>query len=231
MSLLFHYYFTIMSLLLRYHRYLRAARQQGLTFMAPEVPAEGECQQPMLAIGPVDVTVLAVFGTSSAQGKLTLQLALRRILTEWGYRVGQLGTEPHAELLGMDYAFPIGHASTVNLPLDSYPEYVDGKMRELCQHKRPDLIIAGSQSGTIPFDLHDPRTFALPSLSFMLGVKPDACVLVVNAIDAESYIRDTIASGSGIRRLAERIVDQFSRCARAPGHTLTEEVSWVRKRA
>jgi uncharacterized NAD-dependent epimerase/dehydratase family protein len=269
----------------RYQPYLRAAREQGLTFMAPEVPAEGELLLPVQT-EPVDVPVLAVFGTSSSQGKLTVQLALRRTLAEGGYRIGQIGTEPHAELLGMDHAFPIGHASTVNLPLDSYPEYLDSKMRQLCKRKRPDLILAGSQSGTIPFDLHDPGTFALPSLSFMLGIKPDACVLVVNAIDDESYIRDTIeaigaigkcpvlalalsdqskimdpqaggnrisdtdlsrtlrhlenqfsitavsiASVTGIRRLAERIVDQFSRRARVPGHLRMEEETWDRKRA
>ena len=31
---------------------------------------------------------------------------------------------------------------------------------------------------------------------FLLGVKPDACILVVNSIDTEEYIRDTI---DGIR--------------------------------
>ncbi len=33
-----------------------------------------------LAYGPVDVSVLGVFGTSSQQGKFTLQLILRRHL-------------------------------------------------------------------------------------------------------------------------------------------------------
>ncbi len=210
----------------RYQPHLRAAREQDLTFMAPEVPAEGELLLPVQT-EPVDVPVLAVFGTSSSQGKLTLQLALRRILAERGYCIGQIGTEPHAELLGMDYAFPIGHASTVNLPLDSYPEYLDGKMRELCKRKRPDLIIGGSQSGTIPFDLHDPQTFALPSLSFMLGIKPDACVLVVNAIDAESYIRDTIEAIGAIGKcpvLALALSDQSRIAGASPavGHRISD---------
>jgi len=54
----------------RYQPYLRAAREQGLTFMAPEVPAEGELLLPVQT-EPVNVPVLAVFGTSSSQGKLT----------------------------------------------------------------------------------------------------------------------------------------------------------------
>jgi len=188
-----------------YEHYLQQAQELDLRFMAPEVPAAGEDVLPqrlsLEAVDisgdisgdvPVDVPVVGVFGTSSSQGKLTLQLALRRTMSEWGYRVGQIGTEPHAQLLGMDLAFPMGHASTVNLPLGAYPEYLDRKLRELCKRLRPDLIIAGSQSGTIPFDLNDPRTLALPSLSFLLGIKPDACVLVVNGVDAESYIRHTI---------------------------------------
>ena len=267
----------------RYAPHLRAARASGLHFVAPEVPEAGERSHVLEPLEPVDVPVLGVFGTSSSQGKFTLQLAMRRALTEWGYRVGQVGTEPHAELLGMDYAFPIGHASTVNLPLGAYPEFLDRKMREICCRRRPDLIIAGSQSGTIPFDLDDPRTYALPSLSFLLGVKPDACVLVVNGGDAESYIRHTIdalgaigkcsvialamsdqrkgepktrepddrisdtelaerlrcledrfsvpaasiASPSGVLRLAEQVVERLSRLSQP----LLEEAHWQKKRA
>jgi hypothetical protein len=45
----------------------------------------------------------------------------------------------------------------------------------------------------VPFDRNEPRTLTLATLAFLLGTKPDACILVVNDIDPEDYIQDTIA--------------------------------------
>jgi hypothetical protein len=100
----------------------------------------------------------------------------------------------------MDATFPMGYASPLKLPLQSYVPYLDHVMREICSQKRPDILLTGSQSGTIPYDVMDHKTHAMPSVAFLLGVKPDACILVVNSIDAEDYIRDTI---DGIRALCK----------------------------
>lgn len=140
---------------------------------------------------PVGAPVLTVFGTSASQGKFTLQLGLRRRLQALGYRVGQLGTEPHAELFGMDGCFPMGYASPLRIPLQHYPAYLDAQMRVISA-RRPDIIITGSQSGTIPYDIHSPDTYSLASLAFLLGIRADACVLVVNSIDADDYIQHTL---------------------------------------
>ena len=140
----------------------------------------------------VDVPVLGVFGTSSRQGKFTLQLALRRRLIQGGYRVGQVGTEHHAELFGMDLSFPMGYASPLDLPLQYYVPYLDHMMKEINRQRRPDIVLVGSQSGTIPFDVSYPDTHILPSLAFLLGTRPDASILVVNGIDPDDYIRDTL---------------------------------------
>ena len=178
------------------------ADKKGLRLVYPHVPMEEivRAVQHFNALPPVDVPVLSVVGTSSQQGKFTLQLALRRRLMQAGYRVGQLGTEHHARLLGMDAAFPIGYASPLNLSLQHYVPYLDYKMREICQRKQPDIILTGSQSGTIPYHVMEHSTHCLSSLAFLLGVKPDACILVVNSIDAEDYIRDTI---DGIRAVCK----------------------------
>jgi uncharacterized NAD-dependent epimerase/dehydratase family protein len=152
------------------------------------------------SLSPVDVPVVSVMGTSSQQGKFTLQLALRRKLRQAGYRVGQLGTEHHACLLGMDAVFPMGYASPLKLPLQYYVPYLDYKMREICERKNPDIILTGSQSGTIPYDVMEHSTHSMSSLAFLLGVKADVCILVVNSIDVEEYIRDTI---DGIRAVCK----------------------------
>ena len=148
----------------------------------------------------VDAPVVAVMGTSSQQGKFTLQMALRRLFLNADYKVAQIGTEHHSELLGMDFAFPMGYGSTLKMPLQSYVPFLDFKMREINHHKQPEIIITGSQSGTIPYDVCDHTTHSLSSLAFLLGVKPDACVLVVNSIDTDEYIRDTL---DGIRAVCK----------------------------
>ncbi|MCE2433724.1 MAG: S8 family serine peptidase [Candidatus Latescibacteria bacterium] len=178
------------------------ANQNGLRLAYPHVHREeiAHAIQHFNALPPVDVPVLSVMGTSSRQGKFTLQLALRRRLIQKGYKVGQIGTEHHARLFGMDAAFPMGYASPLKLPFQHYIPYLDYKMREICQRTQPDIILTGSQSGTIPYHVQEHSTHCLSSLAFLLGVKPDACILVVNSIDAEGYIRDTI---DGIRAVCK----------------------------
>ncbi|MCC7263565.1 MAG: S8 family serine peptidase [Candidatus Latescibacteria bacterium] len=170
------------------------ARDQGLHLYYPDVPATevARALTPAAQTPPVGVPVLGVFGTSSSQGKFTVQLILRQRLLARGYQVGQLGTEPHAELFGMDLVFPSGYDSPLVLRLQDYAPYLDAKLRQLCQEKEPDLILVGSQSGTIPYDPEESSTHSLSSLAFLCGTRPDACVLVVNSIDPEQYIADTL---------------------------------------
>ncbi len=178
------------------------AGKKGLHLAYPYVSREEFAQaiQNFNALPPVDVPVLSVMGTSSQQGKFTLQLALRRKLIQKGYKVGQVGTEHHSRLFGMDAAFPMGYASPLKLPFQHYIPYLDYKIREICQRTQSDIILTGSQSGTIPYHVQEHSTHCLSSLAFLLGVKPDACILVVNSIDAEEYIRDTI---DGIRAVCK----------------------------
>ena len=170
------------------------ARKKRLNIVYPNV-SQGEVrhilQNPQKQRA-VDVPVLGVFGTSSQQGKFTVQLALRSKLLEMGYRVAQVGTEHHAELFGMDLAFPMGYASPLELPLQVYVPYLDHKMKEICRKKEPEIMLVGSQSGTIPYDVVEHDTHSLPTIAFLLATKPDACILVVNSIDPDEYIRDTI---------------------------------------
>jgi len=75
---------------------------------------------------------------------------------------------------------------------------IDAKLREVNHRQRPHLIVVGSQSGTVPYNVSEPETHTLPTVAFLMGVKPDACLLVVNSIDSDDYIQDTI---DGIRAL------------------------------
>ena len=177
------------------------AREKGLHITYPDIPLEEIVESIMLDRGNgVDVPVLGVFGTSASQGKFTLQLALRRALQNEGYRVGQIGTEHHARLFGLDLAFPMGYASPLSFPVEYYVPYLNNKARDICRQRRPHILLVGSQSGTIPYDVNESRTHALPSIAFLLGTRPDACILAVNSIDPDAYIRDTI---DGIRSVSK----------------------------
>ncbi len=178
----------------RYEDLHEQAQAAGLRLYYPDATRETVAQTLAQEVKPppVGVPVLGVFGTSSSQGKFTVQLILRRKLLERGYEVGQLGTEPHAELFGMDLVFPSGYDSPLMLHLQDYAPYLDTRLRQLCQLKHPDLILVGSQSGTIPYDPEESNTHSLTSLAFLCGTRPDACVLVVNSIDPEEYIADTL---------------------------------------
>jgi uncharacterized NAD-dependent epimerase/dehydratase family protein len=210
----------------RYADLFELARQKNLHLAFPTITPTEIFQALKGSLPPhsVDVPVLSILGTSSQQGKFTLQLALRRKFIQAGFRVGQLGTEHHARLLGMDAVFPMGYASPLRLPLQYYVPFLDYKMREICRNSHPDIILTGSQSGTVPFDVMAHSTHAMSSMAFHLGVKPDACILVVNSVDPESYIRDTI---DGIRAICKAptlllaMGDQTKHLRQAHGRSLT----------
>ena len=178
------------------------ARSKGLRLEFPDFDFADvqRCLAAQDSERAVDVPVIGVFGTSSQQGKFTLQLALRQKLIEQGYNVGQLGTEHHSALFGMDFSFPMGYAAPRDLPLQYYGPYLDHKMREINAAKKPDIMLVGCQSGTIPYDVVNKNSHTEPSIHFLLGTKPDACILVVNSTDSDAYIQDTI---DGIRILGK----------------------------
>ncbi|MBD3289251.1 S8 family serine peptidase [candidate division KSB1 bacterium] len=176
----------------RYPELYEMASQKKLKIIFPNLTRRHFNQVLDLRNQEVDKPVMGVFGTSSQQGKFTVQLALRRELIKLGLNVGQIGTEHHSELLGFDMAFPIGYSPTVTLPLNLYIPFLSLKMAELSICKNADIIIVGGQSGIIPYDINDDIPAYLPAMAFLFGTQPDAYILTVNSIDPDEYIRDSI---------------------------------------
>lgn len=141
--------------------------------------------------------VLGVFGTSSKQGKYTLQLMLREMFLKNGYQVSQVGTEPTGYMFGFDYVYPMGYNSSV---------YVGGneaiatlnKMMYDCECQESDITIVGCQSMTVPLVNYNISYITLPQTEFILGVQPDVVVLCVNLHDDFLYIERTIGFVQGI---------------------------------
>lgn len=136
--------------------------------------------------------ILGIFGTGTSQGKFTLQLMIRKLLKREGYNIFNLGTEIHSELFGFESFYPMENEQSIKFDKWNMIPYLQGEMRKL-EMRKPDIIVAGSQSGTIPQNFALPsRNYTLPSLAFLMGVLPHFYILVVNPDDEISYIKNTI---------------------------------------
>ena len=138
----------------------------------------------------INKPVLGIFGTSSKQGKFTLQLELRKRLIDEGYQVGQLGTEPNALLFGLDCVYPVGYNRMVCLDEEEQIRYLNYKMNEIADGN--DLIIVGSQSGTVPYEYKNTSYYTYEQVNFLMATNPDAVVLCIKYYDEINYIRRSI---------------------------------------
>lgn len=139
----------------------------------------------------INKPILGIFGTSSKQGKFTLQLELRKKFLEEGYCVGQLGTEPQSILFGADEIYPMGYNSNIYVK-DYEAIMVLNKMMHNIELKNPDIIIVGCQSNTIPYEHTNIRFLTIGQLEFIYGVMPDIIILCVNLYDDIDYIERTV---------------------------------------
>lgn len=134
--------------------------------------------------------IIGIYGTSSKQGKFTLQLEIRKRFLNLGYRVGQIGTEPSALLYGMDAVYPMGYNNSVYIHHYDSIRYLNNVMQKICE-KDVDIIITGSQSGVVPFDTGNLAQFSLPQIDFLMGTQPDVVILCINPYDDIDYISRT----------------------------------------
>lgn len=160
-------------------------------FYLPSVKSENMPADRFGKLYRVSKPVVGVFGTSSTQGKFTLQLILRKKFLSLGYKVGQIGTEPQSILFGIDYVYPMGYGSSIEIKGFDTIRYLNFLMHKLSCIEN-DIIIVGSQSNTIPYDYGNIVQYPLPQMHFLLGTLPDIVCLCVNCFDEEDYIWRTI---------------------------------------
>lgn len=135
---------------------------------------------------------VGIFGTSSQQGKFTLQLILRRLLQERGIKVGQLGTEPSSLLFGFDEVYPMGYNSSVYVSGEDAIRVLNEMIWNI-EQKDCNIVLVGCQSGTAPYDTGNIARLNLPQYEFLLATQPDRIILCVNYHDSLDYIRQTIS--------------------------------------
>lgn len=135
--------------------------------------------------------VIAVLGTSSRQGKFSLQLALRKEFSLYGYTVGQLGTEPQSFLFGFDESFPCGFGTDLNLNEQVAISYINHLLHKI-EVKNPDVIIVGGQSGVLPYAMYNIGNNSPYQRELLLAANPDAIILCINYYDDVEYIERSI---------------------------------------
>jgi len=135
--------------------------------------------------------VIGVFGTSSSQGKFTLQVYIKECMKKKGISCTHLSTEHQGEIMGADGVLPLGYDkdSNINLPMEFQKIYIEKYMMWLNYVHNGEFILVGGQSGVIPYSIN--YEGFLHSAVFLEGVKPDFAILVYNPyMDDEEYVND-----------------------------------------
>lgn len=162
-------------------------------------PSVRKCNVPQNTFGKlykISKPVLGIFGTSSCQGKFTLQILLKELLEKSGYAVGHIGTEPHAPLFGMDYVYPMGYNSSLFIQDSEAVLLLNELVHRLCIGN--DIIMVGSQANTIPLNFLNLSTYHMWQNSFLVGTQPDAVILCANPGDDAQYILNTVKYIEGL---------------------------------
>ena len=143
---------------------------------------------------PISRPVLMVIGTSSRQGKFTVQLRLKQIMERAGYKVGFVASEPHGELFAANFTLPCGHKNAVELKSNELVAFIRNVYKSISYYINPDLIIAGTQSAFMP---HDPLNSiisngVLDSIAHVYGALPDLLVCTIDPYDSIDMIRKMV---------------------------------------
>lgn len=173
------------------HDLFTVAHEKGLKIFNPRLNIEDVARGHFL-FEAVDVPVIGIFGTQAHHDTFRVQLKLFKELTRMGYKVGQIGTERYADLFNLDFVFPTDLADKLDMSEQHYTSYLSYKLHELHRTKRSDLFLFSTRSTIIPDDIYRPNLSLFQSINLLMGLKPDASILIVDACDPDDYIRDAI---------------------------------------
>lgn len=140
----------------------------------------------------IPVPILAILGTGPQQGKFSLQILLRKLFMRDNYRLLQIGTEPQSQLFGFDFTYPTGFESGIQSTPVWNSLLINRLLNKFFDMRHPDIVLAGLQSGLVPYDLSAVVNTGFPNISFLMGLKADICLLTVNSIDPLKFVSDNI---------------------------------------
>ena len=173
------------------HDLFTVAHEKGLKIFNPRLDIR-DVDRGHFYNEAVDVPVIGIFGTQAHHDTFCVQIKLFKELVQMGYNVGQIGTESYADLFDLDFVFPIDLADKLDMSEQHYTSYISYKLHELHRKKRSDLVLFSTRSTIIPDDIFKPDLSLFQSIGLLMGLKPDASILVVDACDPDAYIQDAI---------------------------------------
>lgn len=178
------------------HCYPLLMKPQGTKIYWPQISQRDVPHGHFNKLYHIDKPVITIAGTSSRQGKYTLQNTLRQLFINYSYRVGCISSEPNGYLLGMDCIFPLGYQAFLDVTEHQKIQVVNQMVYELCEDN--DVVLAAGQANSIPFASYMVDTFPVKQNAFLMGLQSDLLVLCVNPFDSMDYIRYTIQYLEGI---------------------------------
>lgn len=167
-------------------------KNRGIDINFPQIELSQIPRNTQGKLHKIPCPVLGVCGTAPNQGKFSIQMVLRRAFLKLGYIVGQLGTEPQSMLFGFDYVVPIGYGAKNELTISDSVLMYNSFLNQIYRNKHPDIIIAGSQSHTVPNNWGNLGFYPMNQFAFLLGVEPDVIILCIEVDDEYEYIERTI---------------------------------------
>lgn len=177
--------------------YVNVLNAAGVKYYYPYVDSNSIEKYTFGKLFKISKPVVCIFGTSSQQGKFSLQNSLISVMEKAGYNVGSIGTEPHSLLFGYDVVFPMGYNSSVYLQNNEIVLYLNEQISKMCFSGK-EIIIASSQAQTIPYYFNNILEFPPMQSYFAFGIHPDAIVLCVNYHDEVDYIKNTLYALKGL---------------------------------
>ncbi|MDD4494253.1 MAG: DUF1611 domain-containing protein [Eubacteriales bacterium] len=135
--------------------------------------------------------ILCVAGTSSLQGKFTVQLYLRKTFRELGIYACNVGTEPSSKLFRFEGSYPFGYGTKMEF-YGWRNILAVNKVFSNVEMYNPEIIITGLQSSTIPLKIGEFNNYPIKQNEFILGCAPDAYILCINVNDDITFVKRTI---------------------------------------
>ncbi len=142
-------------------------------------------------LNKISVPVVGVFGTSSSQGKYSLQNAIVAKLREKEYEVGFLSTEPSGYLVNADFVFHFGYHSDTGLGLRDIISILNEYIFRM-QVEGKDIVVTGCQSAITHYEATNLFNYCIEQYGFLLGAAPDYSILCVNPFDDIGYLERSI---------------------------------------
>lgn len=176
----------------RLYAFDREFKDFALDCFVPEITSQDLCELPSGRLYNRLTPVVGIVGTSSAQGKFTVQMELRKHFLAQGYSVGQIVSEPSGYLFGCEGVFPFGYHGSVAAEGLKALAILNRMVWEASDFSGKEVVLAGAQSGVVPYSHHNLAQYNFGGYDFLCGINPDVFVLCVNAHDPLEYIKRSI---------------------------------------